>query len=128
VDEWGPRFPDMAQPYDRGLRSVALDVAVSERIPLQQGVYAAVLGPSLETAAETRFLRAIGGDAVGMSMVMEIVTAIHAGLRALGIAVITNVNLPDHYMAASVEEIIATAELAAPKLRQLLDKTLERMD
>ena len=120
VDESGPRFPDMVEPYSQKFRALAIDAALSERIPLHRGVYVGVLGPSLETAAETRFLRAIGADAVGMSMVMEDITAVHAGMSVLGISVITNVNLPDHYMPASVEDIVATAMETGPKLMRLL--------
>ncbi len=124
VDEWGPRFPDMVEPYSQKLRELAIDAALSERIALHRGVYIGVLGPSLETAAETRFLRAIGGDAVGMSMVTETITAVHAGIKVLGISVITNVNLPDHYMPASVEDIVATAMETGPKLLRLISKVM----
>jgi len=124
VDEWGPRFPDMAEPYSRRLQELAVRTALAEKIQLHRGVYAGVLGPSLETAAETRFLRMIGADAVGMSIVMESITAVHAGLDVLGISVITNVNLPDHYKPVPLDEIISTAEEAGPKLMFLLGKLL----
>ncbi len=120
VDKWGPRFPDMTEPYSKRLRDLALETALSERIRLHQGVFAGVLGPNLETAAETRFLRRIGADAVGMSVIMEAITAVHAGLELLGISVISNVNLPDHYVPAPLEQIIATAEAAGPELMRLL--------
>lgn len=126
-DEWGERFPDMTEPYSRRLIELALETAVAERIRLHRGVYAGVLGPSLETAAETRFLRMIGADAVGMSMIMEVITAVHAGLEVLGFSVITNVNLPDCYKPAPLEEIIATASLAAKQLSPLLAKILEQV-
>jgi purine-nucleoside phosphorylase len=127
VDEWGPRFPDMTQPYSLRLRELALETAVSERIPLHQGVFAGVLGPSLETAAETRFLRQIGADAVGMSVVMEAVAAVHAGLELLGISVVSNVNLPDCYEPAPIEQIIATVDAAGPKFVRLLASILARL-
>lgn len=127
ADEWGPRFPDMTEPYGRRLQALALDTAVEEKIPVRRGVYVGVLGPSLETAAETRLLKAAGADAVGMSMVMEVITAVHAGLETLGIAVITNVNLPDHYQPAILEEIIATARKAGPALTRLLAGTIGRL-
>jgi purine-nucleoside phosphorylase len=123
-DEWGPRFPEMTEPYCRGLQQLALDTALSEGILLHRGVYVGVPGPSLETAAETRMLRILGADAVGMSLVMENITAVHAGIRVLALSVITNVNLPDHYQPAPVEEIIATANEAAPRLHQLMDRVL----
>jgi len=127
ADEWGPRFPDMTEPYSRRLQALARDAAVKERVPMQRGVYVGVLGPSLETAAETRLLKAAGADAVGMSMVMEVITAVHAGIEVLGIAVITNVNLPDHYQPAILEEIIATAEKAGTALTRLLEGTIGRL-
>jgi purine-nucleoside phosphorylase len=128
VDEWGPRFPDMVEPYGRKLQEMAMEAALSERILLHRGVYVGVVGPNLETAAETRFFRAIGCDAVGMSVIMESITAVHAGLDVLGISVVTNVNLPDNYQPAAVEEIIATAESAGPRLMRLLEEVLRRMD
>ncbi|NLJ27030.1 MAG: purine-nucleoside phosphorylase [Deltaproteobacteria bacterium] len=127
VDRWGDRFPDMTEPYCRRLQALALRTALAERILLHRGVYVGVLGPSLETAAETRFLRAMGADAVGMSTIMEVITAVHAGLKVLGISVITNVNLPDAYQPAPLEKIIATAEQAGSKLVQLLAKVLEQL-
>jgi purine-nucleoside phosphorylase len=127
VDEWGPRFPDMAEPYRRRLLDLAVKTAVDERLPLHRGVYVGVLGPSLETAAETRFLRALGADAVGMSVIMEVITAVHCDMAVLGVAVITNVNLPDCYQAAVLEDIVATAEQAGPKLMRMVAKLLERL-
>lgn len=119
IDEWGDRFTDMTEPYSRRLMEVAERTALDLRIPLHKGVYAGVLGPNLETAAETRFLRMAGADAVGMSTVMEVITAAHAGMDVLAISVITNVNLPDCYKPASVEQIIATADSAGEKLGRL---------
>lgn len=127
ADEWGPRFPDMTEPYSRRLQALARDAAVEEKVWIQRGVYVGVLGPSLETAAETRLLKAAGADAVGMSMVMEVITAVHAGLEVLGVAVITNVNLPDHYRPAIIEEIIAAAEKAGPALGRLLGDIIGRL-
>lgn len=127
VEAWGPRFPDMAAPYPKRLQELAIKAALDERLPLQRGVYVGVLGPSLETAAETRFLRAMGADAVGMSVIMEVITAVHCGIDVMGLAVITNVNLPDCYQAAVLEDIIATAEQAGPKLIQLVARLLEEL-
>jgi purine-nucleoside phosphorylase len=127
VDDWGVRFPDMTEPYSRRLIRLAADTAVAERIRLNRGVYAGVLGPSLETAAETRFLKMIGADAVGMSMIMEVITAVHAGMEVLGVSVITNLNLPDCYEPAELEEIIATAAMAGKRLSPLLAKVLEQV-
>jgi len=127
LDDWGPRFPDMVEPYSRKLRDLAVKTALTESVPLQRGVYAGMLGPSLETAAETRFLRIIGADAVGMSVIMEVITAVHCGMDILGFAVITNVNLPDCYQPAILEDIVATAEQTGPKLTHLMTKVLEQM-
>ncbi len=125
VEEWGLRFPDMAEPYSRRLIALTEEQALAGGIGLRRGVYAGVLGPSLETAAETRFLRSIGADAVGMSMVMEVIAAVHAGMEVMGVSVITNVNLPDCYRAATIEDVIATANCAGERLSVLLEKTLE---
>ena len=120
IDEWGVRFPDMVEPYDKKLIDLLERVALKERIKLQKGVYVALAGPSLETAAETRFLRLIGADAVGMSTVPEVIAAIHHGLRVLAISVITNVNLPDNYQPAPIEKVVATAQKAETKLTKLI--------
>ncbi len=127
ADEYGPRFPEMTEPYCRNLQQLALETALSERILLHRGVYAGVMGPSLETAAETRMLRTLGADAVGMSLIMENITAVHAGIKVLGLSVITNVNLPDNYQPAPVEQIIATANASAPTLHRLMDRLLAGM-
>jgi purine-nucleoside phosphorylase len=120
IDAWGPRFPDLSQVYDRLLREKAEAVARRLGIVLRQGVYAAVRGPSLETPAETRFLRQIGADAVGMSTVPEVIVAVHAGLRVLGISVLSNLNLPDAMAPIAIEAIIDTVARAEPQLVELL--------
>ena len=124
LDAWGPRFPEMTQPYSRRLRALAEECALETRIPLRHGVYVGVTGPSLETAAETRMLRLLGADAVGMSTVMEVITAVHAGMEVLAISVVTNVNRPDCYEPASLESVIATAEAAGPRLSRLIEAVL----
>ncbi|MFZ2446034.1 MAG: purine-nucleoside phosphorylase [Syntrophobacteraceae bacterium] len=127
VDEWGVRFPDMTEPYSRRLMALAEETALAAGIRLRRGVYVGVMGPSLETAAETRFLRMIGGDAVGMSLVKEVITAVHARVEVLAISVITNVNLPDCYKPATIEDVIATANSAGEKFTRLLGKILEQI-
>jgi purine-nucleoside phosphorylase len=127
VDRWGPRFPDMTEPYTKGLVELAEQVALELGLKVYQGVYVGVPGPSMETAAETRFLRFIGADAVGMSTIPEVIVAVHAGLRVLGVSVITNVNLPDNYQPAPIEKVIATAESAEPRLERLMVEVLRRM-
>lgn len=127
VDEWGPRFPDMTAPYSRGLIDLAQKTAKDLGIKIHEGVYVGVPGPSMETAAETRFLRTIGADAVGMSTIPEVIVAVHAGLRVLGLSVITNVNDPDNYQPAPLEQVIATAKGAEPTLVRLVEEILRRM-
>jgi len=119
LDDFGPRFPDMTRVYDPALVRLAGRVALEQKIPLRQGVYVGVLGPSLETPAETRFLRMIGADAVGMSTVSQAIVGVHSGLKILGIVVITNMNLPDCMEETSIDAVIATAERAGPSLSNL---------
>jgi purine-nucleoside phosphorylase len=127
VDEWGPRFPDMTAPYSRGLIDLAEKAAMDLGIKIHKGIYVGVSGPSMETAAETRFLRIIGADAVGMSTIPEVIVAVHAGLRVLGLSVITNVNDPDNYQPAPLEQVIATAKGAEANLVRLVEEILRRI-
>ncbi|MEX2571577.1 MAG: purine-nucleoside phosphorylase [Gemmatimonadota bacterium] len=126
-DELGPRFPDMSEPYDRGLQTLAVEVARERGIRLNRGVYVAVPGPNLETAAEYRMLRALGADVVGMSTVPEVIVAIHAGMRVLGFSIITDACLPDALQPASLEQILAVARSAEPHLASLVEGVLERL-
>ncbi|HYT04361.1 MAG TPA: purine-nucleoside phosphorylase [Gemmatimonadales bacterium] len=127
-DALGPRFPDMSEPYDAGLRALARQVALERGITLREGVYVAVTGPNLETRAEYRMLRALGADVVGMSTVPEVIAAVHMGLKVLGVSIITDQCLPDALAPASVEQIIAVARAAEPKLTALLRGVLERLN
>jgi purine-nucleoside phosphorylase len=119
-DRLGPRFPDMSQPYDRGLVERALRVARAKDIVAHKGVFVAVSGPNLETRAEYRFLRMIGADVVGMSTVPEVIVAVHAGLKVVGFSIITDMCFPDSLEPAEVPKIIAHANAAEPKLRALV--------
>ena len=119
-DSLGPRFPDMSQPYDLKLVDKALEIARRGDFVAHRGVFVAVTGPNLETRAEYRFLRLIGADVVGMSTVPEVIVAAHAGLRVLGCSTITDMCLPDALGPVNIEEIIATANRAEPKLRELV--------
>jgi purine-nucleoside phosphorylase len=123
----GPRFPDMSAPYDPALAVLAREVALEQGTTLREGVYVAVAGPNLETRAEYRFLRGIGGDVVGMSTVPEVIVASHAGMRVLGLAVITDMGLPDALEPASLERILATAAATEPKLTALIRGVLRRL-
>jgi len=119
-DRLGPRFPDMCTPYDPVLIAAALEIARKENFAAHRGVLVAVAGPNLETRAEYRFLRQIGADAVGMSTVPEVIVAVHAGLRTVGLSVVTDMCLPDALKPADVSEIIAVANAAEWKLRKLV--------
>ena len=123
----GPRFPDMSAPYDPELRALARAVALDLGIVLREGVYVAVPGPSLETRAEYRMLRTMGADVVGMSTVPEVIVANHAGMRTLGISIITDQCLPDALEPADIGRIIATAARAEPALTRLVGALVERL-
>lgn len=127
VDAWGPRFPDMSEPYDRGLRDAAEAAALAAGIRLQQGVYVAVVGPNLETRAEYRFLRAIGADVVGMSTVPEVIVARHMGLRCLALSVVTDECFPDALEPVSIADVLAAAAEAEPRLTQLVGDVVESL-
>ena len=121
VDAWGKRFPDCSQPYDKDLQGLLRKGAAALRdADITSGTYVCVPGPSLETPAETRFLRLIGADAVGMSSVPEALTALHAGMRVAALSMVANVNDPDHFIPIRIEEIVAAAQAAQPRLRQLI--------
>ena len=119
-DRLGPRFPDMCAPYDQQWIDRTLALARREDIVVHRGVFVAVAGPNLETRAEYRFLRTIGADVVGMSTVPETIVAVHCGLKTIGLSVITDMCLPDSLQPADVEDIIATANRAAPQLLKIV--------
>jgi purine-nucleoside phosphorylase len=126
-DRLGPRFPDMSEPYNRAYIATVEAVSLAERIPLKRVVYVAVAGPNLETAAEYRFLRAFGADTVGMSCVPECLVAVHAGMRILGLSVVTDSCFPDALRPAVVEEIIKVANGAQPRFEALVTGFLQRV-
>ena len=126
-DSLGPRFPDMSEAYSARYREIAKQAARELGIELGEGVYAALLGPSYETPAEIRYLRAIGADVVGMSTVPEVIVAVHAGMRVLGLSIITDLCLPDSLQPATVEQIIAVANGAEPRLTELVSGVIERL-
>lgn len=126
-NDLGPRFPDMSEPYTRSLVDVAERVALDLGIKMHQGVYVAVTGPNLETRAEYRFLRQIGGDVVGMSTVPEVIAAVHMGMKTLGISVITDECFPDALEPVEMKHILEAADMAEPKMTQVMIGTLERL-
>lgn len=128
IDDWGPRFPDMSAVYDRELMGKTLECA--RRLAIEEirtGIYVSVPGPSLETPAETRFLRQSGADAVGMSTVPEIIVARHAGMKILGLSLIANVNDPDNFRPILLEEVISQAEKSMPILQKLITEVLKEI-
>ena len=116
----GPRFPDMSRPYDAALADRAMEIARRENFPAHRGIYVGVKGPNLETRAEYRLYRQIGGDVIGMSTVPEVIVAAQLGLRVLGLATVTNVCLPDALGHATASGIVEAAEGAEPKLRKIV--------
>ena len=124
----GPRFPDMSDAYDPELRALARGIALEQGITLREGTYVAVPGPNLETRAEYRMLRAMGGDLVGMSTVPEVIVARQAGMRVLGLSIITDLCLPDALTPASVGEILAVARAAEPRLAALVEGVVARLN
>jgi purine-nucleoside phosphorylase len=123
-DRFGPRFPDMTQPYNRQLNNLARKHAKDKSIRLHEGVYVQLMGPSMETAAETWMLQRIGADAVGMSTVMEVIQAVQCGMEVLAVSAITNNNDPDSYLPVPIETVIAMAEKAGPIITEIFKGVL----
>ncbi len=127
LDLFGPRFPDMVAVYDRELIRIAVQEAARAKVKLQKGVYVGIIGPSLETPAETRFLRMIGADAVGMSTIPEVIVGVHCGLRILGFSAISNINLPDCMEPATLKEILKNAGAAGRKMIKIVEGVIKRI-
>lgn len=125
--DMGPRFPDMSQPYQRSLVKQALEIARENEITCHQGVYIAVTGPNLETKAEYNYLRIIGGDAVGMSTVPEVIVANHMGIPVFAISVLTDEGFTEVLQPVSLEEIIETARIAEPKMTKILSQLISTL-
>lgn len=123
----GPRFPDMSEPYDREMIRLLEETALSHGIRLDRAVLVAVAGPNLETAAEYRFLRRIGADVVGMSMVPETIAAVHCGIKVMGLSVVTDKALPDCLEPVDIKSIVATANRGGKKLCTLVKELLKRL-
>lgn len=127
LDELGPRFPDMSQVYDRQLQALTREVAAAEHLKLREGVYCCLAGPSFETPADLRFLRAMGVDAVGMSTVPEATIARHSGTRVLGISGVSNKANLDGNTETTHEEVLEAGKVLAPKLTQLVRGVLRKL-
>ena len=125
---WGDRFPDMTQVYDSGLAQKVAFICQNCNIDIRNGVYAGLLGPSLETPAEIRFLRTIGADAVGLSTIQEVIAAVHARMKIVGLSIITNINDPDNPSPASVEAILDVANQAAPVVDRIISELVSRLE
>lgn len=126
-DDMGPRFPDMSQPYHKELITKALNIAKEEDITCHQGVYVSVTGPNLETKAEYKYLRIIGGDAVGMSTVPEVIVANHMSIPVFAMSVLTDEGFPEILLPVSLEEILATARAAEPKMTKILSQLISQL-
>ncbi len=126
-EEMGPRFPDMSEPYNRQLIFLAEKIAGELKIKVQKGVFVAVPGPNLETRAEYRFLRGIGADVVGMSTVPECIVAVHMSMRVLGFSIITDECFPDTLKPANLDEIVAAAMAAEPKLTAIMKEVVKQL-
>jgi purine-nucleoside phosphorylase len=126
-DSLGPRFPDMSEPYDRQLCALAERLSLEEGIVLRKGVFVAVSGPNLETRAEYRFLRWIGADVVGMSLIPEVLVAVHGGMKVLALSVITDMGLPDSLEPVDIDRILRTAAESEPRLTRMVIRTLESL-
>jgi purine-nucleoside phosphorylase len=127
IDELGPRFPDMSQAYDRQLMATARQVASAVNIPLREGIYCALSGPSFEGPADLRFLRMAGADAVGMSTVPEVIVARHGGLRVLGFSGISNKANLDGSTITTHEEVIESGKIIAPKMEKIIRGVLRSL-
>ena len=127
-DKIGPRFPDMSEAYARRYREIAKQAAMELCVPISEGVYAAMLGPSYETPAEIRYLRTIGADVVGMSTVLEVIAANHMGIQVLGISCVTNMAAGILPQKINHEEVLETGAMVRDTLVKLLKKVLPRLE
>jgi len=127
IDSLGPRFPDMSNAYDRGLIQKAIEIGKQKGIDLKTGVYISVQGPNLETPAEYKYLRIIGGDVVGMSTVPEIIAARHAGLTCFAISVVTDEGWHDEMQPVTLEQVLTAARESEPKMTIILKELVKML-
>ena len=125
---YGPRFPDMSEAYDRGLIRQADAIAAEKGIRVQHGVYVGTQGPTFETPAEYRMYRILGGDAVGMSTVPEVIVANHCGIRVFGVSVITDLGVEGKIVEVSHEEVQKAADAAQPRMTEIMRELIQAED
>ena len=125
INELGPRFPDMSQCYDEGLRNKARIIAAEQNILVKEGVYAGVSGPTFETPAEYKMFRVLGADIVGMSTVPEVIVACHMGLKVFGISIVTDSGVPGEIVEVTHEDVQEVAMKAEPKMTLIMKKLVE---
>jgi purine-nucleoside phosphorylase len=127
IDELGPRFPDMSEPYDKKMIALAQEISAENNLKVQVGTYAGLTGPTLETPAEYGYVRAIGADAVGMSTVPEVIVARHMSIPCFAISIITDLGVPGKIQEVSVEDVIAVAGKAEPKMTLIMKELIARV-
>lgn len=127
-NELGTRFPDMSNAYDKSLRRMVIEIAKNNDIKLQYGVYVGTQGPTFETPAEYNYFRVIGGDAVGMSTVPEVIVANHAGMKVLAFSIITDLGILGKIVEVTHEDVQKAAKIAQPKMAFLMHKVIEKLD
>ncbi len=127
IDELGPRFPDMSEPYDKEMIDLAKTIAKEQDIKISEGIYAGLTGPSLETPAEYAYIRSIGADTVGMSTVPEVIVARHMEMPVFAISIITDLGVPGKIKKINVAEIIAVAGRQEPKMTRIMKELVARI-
>ena len=127
IDELGPRFPDMSESYDKNLIKLAEDIAAENNLPVQKGVYIALTGPTLETPAEYKYMRIVGGDTVGMSTAPEVIVARHMNIPCFAMSVITDLGVPGKIQKVTHEEIQKVSEVAEPKLTLIIKELISKI-
>jgi purine-nucleoside phosphorylase len=127
IDELGPRFPDMSEPYSHEMIKLAKTIASEHNVKVVTGTYAGLTGPTLETPAEYNYVRAIGADAVGMSTVPEVIVARHMSIPCFAISIITDLGVPGKIKEVSVEDVIAVANKAEPKMTLIMKELIARV-
>jgi purine-nucleoside phosphorylase len=125
--ELGPRFPDMSEAYDKSLIAKAKAIAASNGIKVQEGIYAGLSGPCLETPAEYMYVRNIGADTVGMSTVPEVIAARHGGMRCFAMSIITDLGVPGKIVKVTHEDVIEVAAKAEPKMTLIMSELIAQM-